>query len=250
MNEVLSYIDDFFKGNPGPMEKQEFEKRLKEDPAFAEEVAFYVATINVLRDDAKSERRERYRNFKSVERSDEVSEVTNVRTMRNSRRTWMYAAASALVLLMAGYLFIGDKSTPQEMCNRYVETNFQSLGVHMDASGDSIEIGRGLFKAGKLDESLQIFLDVEKRNSDLSELKKYIGIVYLRQGQYEKALEYFRQLEAIKGLQYNYGVFYQAITLLKRNQPGDSALARKLLDQVDELNLAGSDEARKWLKKF
>ena len=49
MNEVLSYIDNFFRGNPGPMQKQEFEKRLKEDPVFAEEVAFYVATINVLR---------------------------------------------------------------------------------------------------------------------------------------------------------------------------------------------------------
>ena len=84
MNEALTYIDDFFRGNPGPMEKQEFEKRLKEDPAFAEEVAFYVATINVLKEDASADRRERYRNFKSEDRPQEADEDTNVRPMRNS----------------------------------------------------------------------------------------------------------------------------------------------------------------------
>ena len=71
MNEALNYIDDFFRGNPGPMEKQKFEKRLKEDPAFAEEVAFYVATINVLKDDAKAERKERFRNFKSEDKAED-----------------------------------------------------------------------------------------------------------------------------------------------------------------------------------
>ena len=81
--------------------------------------------------------------------------------------------------------------------------------------------------------------------SILPDLKKYIGIVYLRLGQYDKSLDYFQQLWSIKGLYVNPGLFYQAITLLKRNQVGDEDLAKKLLEQVDEYNLAGSDEARK-----
>ena len=130
MNNALSYIDDFFKGSPGPNEKKEFEKRLKEDPTFAEEVAFYVATINVLKDEAKSERKERFRNFKSDETSEEASEPINVRPMRNSRRVWMYsAAASVLVLFMAGYLLLGNGSTPAEMADKYIKDSFNQLRV-------------------------------------------------------------------------------------------------------------------------
>jgi len=252
MNEVLSYIDNFFRGNPGPMQKQEFEKRLKEDPVFAEEVAFYVATINVLKDDAKSERKERFRNFKSEEIGEETSEVTNVKPMRSSRKiSWAYsAAASLLILLTVGWFMFGDRATPVEMADRYISTHFQDLGQQMGLQ-DSIEIGRALFNEGKLDQSLQVFLDIDKRYPDSSDdVKKFIGIVYLRQDQYDKALDYFTQLANMDGLSVNYGPFYKAITLIKRNNPGDSDLAKKLLEQVDDYNLAGSEEARKWLKKF
>lgn len=254
MNEVLSYIDNFFKGSPGPNEKQEFERRLKEDPAFAEEVAFYVATINVLRDDAKSERKERFRNFKSDETSEENTELTNVRPMRNSRRVWLYsAAASVLVLFMTGYLLLGNKSTPAEMADRYIAKEFKELrGTTMGGSEDSLQTALNLYNnKEKPNEALQLFLDIDKRDSTAnSEVKKNIGIIYLKLEQYDKALEYFKQLESIKGLHYNPGLFFQAITLLKRNQSGDSDLAKKMLMQISEFDLDGSDEARKLLDKF
>jgi len=241
MNDALSYIDDFFKGNPGPMEKQVFEKRLKEDPAFAEEVAFYVATINVLKDESKTERREKFRQMD-----------TKVVPMK-SRMTWIYsAAASVLVLMVATWLFVGNRSTPVEMADRYINEKFDRLpGVTM-GTRDSFQMGLRLHNdEKKLNEALQVFLDLEKRESTVnSEVKKNIGIIHLKLGQYDKALDYFKQVADIEGLEFNYGLFYQAITLLKRNQPGDSDLAKKLLEQVDEYNLAGKDEAKKILDRF
>ncbi len=254
MNEALTYIDDFFRGNPGPMEKQAFEKRLKEDPAFAEEVAFYVATINVLKDDASSERRERYRNIKSTAPPEESEEYTNVKPMRNSRKlSWIYAAAaSVLILLTVGWFMFGDRATPQEMCDRYIEEKFTVLpGKTMGGVLDSFQLAIKLDEEHKSNEALQILLDVDSRNPNLnSDVTKNIGIVYLKLGQYDKALYYFKRLEQTEGLAINYGLFYQAITLLKRNQSGDSDLAKKLLDQVDKYNLGGSDDARKILRRF
>src|SRR4030095_2561515 len=165
MNEALTYIDDFFRGSPGPMEKQEFEKRLKEDPAFAEEVAFYVATINVLREDVKDERRERYRNIKSIAPVEDSEEETNGKPMRNSRRlSWMYAAAaSVLILLTVGWFFFGNRSTPQEMCDRFVKEKFSELDVAMGGKEDSLQFAFGLFNRGKLDSALDVFLDIERK---------------------------------------------------------------------------------------
>ena len=270
MNEVISYIDEFFKGSPGPNEKKEFEKRLKEDPAFAEEVAFYVATINVLKEDAKSERRERFRNFKSDETSEEASESTNVRPMRNSRRlSWMYAAAaSVLILLTVGWFVFGDRATPVEMADRYIKEKLTDVGgEEMGINQDRMQTGLSLFNKGKLNEALPIFESIERELENLDdssqvlkaketeaellpEAKKMIGLVYLRLGQYDKALDYFKQLENFKNLRVNPGKFYQAIALLKRNRAGDSDLAKNLLEQVDVYGLDGSDEARKILKTF
>ena len=211
--------------------------------------------------------------------------------MRSSRKVWMYsAAASVLVLFIAGFLFFGDRSTPVEMADRYIKDSFNQLSVTMSGSRDELQTGLSFYNEGKLNEALAVFLRIEKeiglnkipvidpkdsivlQKSELidarlrdsmpqskvkevdqpilSDLKKYIGIVYLRLGKYDKALDYFQQLWNIKGLYFNPGLFYQAITLLKRNQTGDFDHAKKLLEQVDQFNLAGSEEARKWLKKF
>jgi len=255
MNEALTYIDDFFRGTPGPDEKKEFEKRLQEDPAFAEEVAFYVATINVLKEDAHADRRERFRNFRSVAPAEDVEEDIKVKPMRNSRRlSWMYAAAaSMLILLTVGWWVFGNRETPQEMCDNYINKEFKELrGTTMGGTQDSLQLALDLYNSkGKPNEALQIFLDLDAKDSTVnSELKKNIGIVYLKLGDYDKALEYFKQLKDINGLRYNPGEFLQAITLLKRNQSGDAELAKKYLQHVDEVNLGGSDEAKKILDSY
>jgi tetratricopeptide (TPR) repeat protein len=66
--------------------------------------------------------------------------------------------------------------------------------------------------------------------------KYYAGIVYLQLGNYEKALQYFRQFEN-DTLYSNPSLFYQALTLLKRNLPGDKQKARELLQRVVDMIL-------------
>ena len=48
----------------------------------------------------------------------------------------------------------------------------------------------------------------------------------------------------------NPGLFYKAVTLLKRNKEGDVKQAKELLEQVVKEHLDNSKEAAEWLKKF
>ena len=65
---------------------------------------------------------------------------------------------------------------------------------------------------------------------------------------YDKALGYFDWLAKEQGYFTNPGEFYQALTLLKRNQPGDIQKAKVLLQDVVNKNLTGNETAKEWLK--
>jgi len=47
MTDSLEYIDNYFQGKSLPEEKKLFEQRIAEDPAFAEEVAFYLSAQQI-----------------------------------------------------------------------------------------------------------------------------------------------------------------------------------------------------------
>jgi tetratricopeptide (TPR) repeat protein len=86
-----------------------------------------------------------------------------------------------------------------------------------------------------------------KRHNDVA--LKNLGLTYLRLGNYDKALTYFRQLEKY-ALYSNPAIFYQALTLMKRNQPGDKEKAKELLQRVRDNDLEGKEFAEKWLDKW
>jgi len=58
--------------------------------------------------------------------------------------------------------------------------------------------------------------------------------------QYDKAIDYFFQLEYYN-LYSNPGKFYQGLTLLKRNMPGDKQAAKVLLQQTLQNDLNGKE---------
>ncbi len=101
-----------------------------------------------------------------------------------------------------------------------------------------------------LDSSLKLLKGIIQRNAANISIKKYAGIVYLRLGNYDKALAYFQELEKYTSLYSNPATFYHALTLMKRNQPGDKQKARQLLEQVVQNDLEGKETAQQWLKKW
>ncbi len=76
---------------------------------------------------------------------------------------------------------------------------------------------------------------------------KLAGLVSLRQENYEKAIGQFHSLSQRTDLRANPGLLYEAIARLKRNQSGDEATARKVLQTVIDQNQEGKKAATELL---
>lgn len=243
----LTYIEAYCNKELSPEEKKEFEQRIISDPVFAEEMAFYLSSLEAATAEMTKEK-ERfkivYHQYKQVGQS--------IRPQRSLVRKLIPWAAVAAVL--AGIIFSWNSlftpASPHQLADKYVQENFQTLSVTMGNREDSLQAGLGLFNEGRLEEALKQFESLAIRDTSSVEAKKYAGIVSLRLGQYDKAIQYFSQFENDTRLYVNPGKFFHALTLLKRNSPDDKQAARMLLEQVVQNDLEGKATAQDWLKTW
>lgn len=243
----MEYIETYFNLELSPERKKEFEQRIITDPVFAEETAFYLS----LKQEAANEMREERERFKVVyERHKQDIHIDKPQPAL-LRKLWPWIAAAAV---LAGIIFGWNvwlkPASPQELADKYVQEHFQTLSVTMGNKQDSLQNGLRLYNEGRHEEALQQFENMARKDTTFIEAKKYAGIVSLRLGQYDKAIHYFTQLENYAQLYANPGKFYHALTLLKRNRPGDKETARQLLQQVVENDLDGKEDAGKLLEKW
>ncbi len=239
----VEYIEGYFKGNNTAEQKLQFENKILNDAAFANEVAFYIPAKGAMKQELYEEKKQRFR---------EMYESGNVITIKPRVRTlWKYMAAASIIIVafLVTWLFSVNRSSPHQLADKYVQQNFKTLNVTM-GNGDSLQTGISLFNSGKLNESLNIFESLENNDVSNSDATKYAGIVSLRLGNYHKALKYFSLLETDTVLYSNSGKFYKAITLLERNEESDKKQAKQLLQEVIDKDLEGKNEAGEWLKKF
>src|SRR5258708_30140524 len=59
--DSLEYIDGYFNGEFSPEETRQFEKRIQDDPMFAEKVAFHVSAYIAFKEEHAVERKRRFR---------------------------------------------------------------------------------------------------------------------------------------------------------------------------------------------
>jgi tetratricopeptide (TPR) repeat protein len=240
MIQEFEYIDSYFKGLLSDEEMKIFDQKIISEPDFAEDVAFYLTAQNAARDLAHKEKISRFRQLQPspTERPGRVIKV------------WApYAAAAAVIgaiALIAVFYF--NNPSPANLAHEYVEKNFADLSVSM-GTPDSAQDALGLYNAGKLDEALRIYEKQLQKDATNPTILNHAGMAALGLKQYDKALHYFQRLANIQ-LHANPGKFHSAITLMERNKPGDLQEAKKLLQNVVDDNLEGSETAAQWLKEL
>jgi tetratricopeptide (TPR) repeat protein len=289
MENNLEYIDAYFNKMLSREEAILFEKKIEEDMDFANEVAFYLSAKQSVQAQVNLEKKERFRELLSKASLSDVRPLETrshgltdwLRGLADRTRTLMgfgpvqpapipiypnvsgsslslrrlmayrIAVAGSLLifLFLVGYLIFLKPGSPSQMADKYINENFQTLGVNMGSELDSIQDGLRLYNAARYDSAINQFESIIQRDTTNFTAKKWLGIVYLRVGNYEKALLYFQQLESYT-LQANPAVFYQALTLMKRNQSGDKQKAKQLLHEVRDNDLDEKETARRWLRKL
>jgi len=243
----LAYIEAYCNKELSPEGKKEFEQKIISDPVFAEEMAFYLSSLEA----AASEMTKEKERFKVVYQQYKQGDRANRPQRGLVRRIVPWAAVAAvLAAVIFSWSSLFAPASLHQIADKYVKENFQTLSVTMGSNEDSLQAGLGLFNEGRLDQALKQFESLAIRDTSSVEAKKYAGIVSLRLGQYDKAINYFSQFENDTRLYANPGKFLHALTLLKRNSPDDKQAARMLLEQVVQNDLEGKAPAQDWLKKW
>lgn len=242
----LEYIDEYFKGPQTAALSRQFEQRLLDDASFAEEVAFYLTAQRVFQQQARDEKIARFKKL-YIERP--AAPVAPVASITPFRKRWYYVAAAAVVVGLIFTVTLLMPQSKQQMADRYIRQELGDLGVSMSATVDSIELARSLYNKGRFSDALGISEAIISRSPGNLKALEYAGVSNLRLQQYDKALAWFKQMASYKGYS-NKGTFYQALTLIKRDKPGDLPQAKLLLEQVVNEDLEGREIAREWLAKW
>jgi len=239
----LEYIDNFFKNELAVEDSGKFEDRLTGDHDFAEQVALYMATHQLALEQLEDEKKERFRKLYYAKRKE--WQRTPV------RKLWNYVAAAAVIIgvVIGVELLLSRNTTPDRMADHLIKERFEKLSVTMDVVRDSLQTGLNLYNENKLPEALKVFENIIKADSTATDAMMDAGIVCLVTKDYDKALIYFGELES-QPARSNPAVLYQAVTLMKRNKPGDLEKAKQLLLKVKQQHLTGSEIASEWLNKW
>lgn len=231
MND-LETIEHYFAGQLSDAEKARFEQQIVADPELAEAVAFYLQARKTAQETALRERKAEWDMIRQQERKN--------RTV--TWRVFAYAAA-ACALLVLGLVLFRPQTSPEEMADQYIREQLTTLSVTMGSQPDSLQRARQAYNEGNLTEAETRVSALRTRDPNNTELIKLAGLVALRRGNYDQAIERFQQLGQRTDLRANPGFFYEALTLLKRNQPGDKNRAQELLQTVIDQNLEGKKAA-------
>ena len=233
-------IEDYFNEKLPPPERVQFEQDLRTNPQMAEEVAFYLKTKEVLRDQVLAERHAEWQKLPRRTAKTPVRRLT----------PWHYPAAAMIVLAMGlAWLWLSgtqELSRPQ-LAQAYVEQHLGTLPVQMGGETDSLQMAVGHYNEGKYPAALTIGEVLLERNANNAEALEVAGLAALRQQNYDQAIGYFHRLAAQADLYANPGKFYEAIAHLQRNRPLDKKKAEELLKEVVLNNLEGKSQAEEWL---
>lgn len=233
----LERIENYYDHTLSEAEREAFEVELKSNPALVEEVAFWVQARAAAQEEARARRKS------------EFAQLSKKVIQRNQRAVTYALSLAASVLLAIGFVwytfwkeFPSDNAISQAWATNYIEKNFSQLNRQLSSNGDSLQLGIISYNSGDLQKAQIIFNQLLERDSLNAEAEKYAGIVSLRRGDYDQAIKHFHHLSTRTDLVSNPGKFYEALTLLQRNESLDKKKAENLLKEVHEGKLEGWKE--------
>jgi len=256
-DNVYEDFEDYLQNELTKEDREEFDKRLQEDEAFAASFSVYKEIEDQMRlrlaDESKEEElvstlsKLNKKHFKKG--SSKPKQASSVPIRRIVQ--WASGIAAGIGLYFAvSILFFSGGPDARQMADEYFAENFTKLGQTMGGAEDSLQLGIVSYNAQDYEVAQTIFEDILQRDPLNSEAEKILGLTHLAKNEFDQALGYFENLASRNELYVNQGKFFQAMVLLKRGNTEDLDLVEKLLKEVVNLQLAGHLEAKRWLESL
>jgi tetratricopeptide (TPR) repeat protein len=239
----LEYIDNYFHSEKNPDQTRLFEQKIRDDAAFAADLAFYLSARQAAAENPVADSLNR---FRELYEADKRSKPGKARIIPLYMR-WV-AVAALVAAVIFGVFTSQERESPQELADHYIATDMQTLGLKMGKE-DELQKGSNLYNQKKYIEARAIFESLIQSDSTNFQALENAGKASIQLGQYDIAMAYFRSLEILK-VYASPEKFYEALTLMKRNQIGDKDKAKEILQEIVARDLDMKSTAEKWLKKW
>jgi tetratricopeptide (TPR) repeat protein len=176
-------------------------------------------------------------------------EARKPRVKQLSPRFVIGAAAAILAAVVLSWLFFQRTIDAPTLAERYIAQNLAILPQKMGVE-DRMQKGITSYNEGRFPDALQQFDSLLRADSVNPSALLDAGIVSLRMQNYDKALDYFLKLQNHTDPRVSPALFYQALTLMRRNRTGDSDLAKQQLMRIVREDLNRKEDAQELLGKL
>jgi tetratricopeptide (TPR) repeat protein len=239
-NYDTELIERYFDQDLTSDEKALFERRLQHDPGFRRLFDQERLLIGAIK-------------FEGALTDLEYLRATETELSKKGRGSsvmlWYYVAAAACLLTIVAAIFYLKPDSPQRMASKYTEENLMYLSTTMSDGSDSLRLGIAAYNSNDYDKAGRIFESIAQKTGSLEAIKN-LGLTYLANGEYDKALQQFDMLSNRDDIYVNQGPFYKAVTLMLRSAPGDEEVAKEILQEVVQKQLPGHKVASGWLDRW
>ncbi|MBN2761771.1 MAG: tetratricopeptide repeat protein, partial [Bacteroidales bacterium] len=239
-------LEKYTEGRMSPEEKNDFEKRIKDEPGFKEELENFILSKSAIRFAS---------NKRLKTKLDDIGAALEDKYTRKTRTlAYLMAAAGVALLIGMGWLmnhnFQPRKSYEEIFLSYYQRPEINEMSFRSTA-GDSVMMkwhkAMDHYTAGDMQEAITEFGHITDM-SDVtfsSRTSFFLGICYLESNQPEAALQAFNRVK--KNSSYGYETqFYKALCYIKLGKQEDAV---ELLDIVrQDNNHPRRKEAAKLLK--
>ncbi|TVP52814.1 MAG: tetratricopeptide repeat protein [Mongoliibacter sp.] len=258
--KLIERIEAYLQGDMTSEEVKTFEDQISFDSELREqlmlykEIEFSMRQINSIQEkdlnETLSNLNKKYIKEVHLEVQKEDTEPKAIPRDKPNYFRLFSALAAIFIMILAAYFLLFRAADPQGLAEKYYAENLVELSQTMGSTEDLIQLGIAAYNQKDYQRAQVYFQEALVQDNKNSDAIKYSGLAYLSEKEYDNAIAAFQELASLPDLFSNPGLFYQAFTLMMRNESGDLERAKLILERVVDQNEEGSRQAQEWLGKL
>ena len=242
----MELIQKYLHGELTPEELAQFQKKLKDDPAFVEE----VEAASVLLAQYKLGKKQRWQKM-----LDPKEEQAIVRPLPTKRRVWIRRIAAAVCLLLIGsfgYWYFASGSSLDNLVASYVGDRHVPPSATMGSEevADLWQQVREAYLESDFTEVVQLISLMQNKGSLNAEQHFYLGLahLYANTPDYEESIQQMTQSANLDPVRFGEQAdWYRSLAYLTQ---GKEQEARSLLTEISKARTWHFEEAERLLEKI
>ena len=211
MEQDLALIDEYLHGNLSPEERVKVDRRIKQDPVFANRVRIIRDSEIAMSHDIegfKNDLKEIDSNFRSIKSQSDL--------VLNKSSYLLAAAATIISLVFAGYLIWFQNPTPDRLYAVNFQIPAENITVRAGGMDDTLSAALQAYQEADYGQAVLLFEQVLKTKPDYQGVIFYAGICYLSVDKDQEARDKFQKVLALEPKEYHSAArWYLGLTFLK-----------------------------------